>query len=261
MDNQLHLHTKEKSLPRVSVIIPCFNLGEFLEDAINSIQEQSFKSVEIIIVNDGSTDPETLRILANLDYRVCRVIHTTNQGPASARNTGIAECKGEYILPLDADDMISSDFIRKAVSILDDDHRIGIVNSKVRYFSEEERDWQQPEFSLGRLLIENMIVSTSMFRKNDWHAVSGYRDCMREGWEDWDFWISIVGISRKVYCLKDEYFYYRIRKGSRTRSLTLSVKVRLFITLILNHKTLYLLNLPKIFLCISGWIRDGRGRT
>ncbi|MDD2582602.1 MAG: glycosyltransferase family A protein [Desulfuromonadaceae bacterium] len=260
MNVPLHTNSEANSVPRVSVIIPCFNHGKYLDESIGSVLDQTFRDIEIIVVNDGSTDTETLDILERLNLKGCRVIHTTNQGPAAARNRGIAGCQGDYILPLDADDKISPDFIREAVNLLDADPLLGVVYGKVCFFGDAEGAWEQPEFSLGRLLIQNMIVASAVFRRKDWLVVGGYRAVMKEGWEDWDFWLSLVGISKKVRRLGNGSFYYRIRHDSRTRSLPLRLKIKLFSQLVISHKALYIVNIPDILKTIPAWLRDGRGR-
>ena len=246
--------------PRVTVVIPCYNHGSYIFEAIESVLAQTFEDIEIVVVNDGSTDPDTLAAFSILENKGFCVIHTANQGPAHARNAGIAVSRGEYILPLDADDMISKDFIRKAVNLMDAEPELGVVHSMVRFFGAADGLWRKPAFTLGRLLIENMIVATAMFRKDDWRAVGGYSVAMKEGWEDWDFWLSLAAIPRQVSRLDDEFFYYRIRHGSRTRSLSLRVKMRLFMGLIVNHKALYVYNIISLLASIPAWLYDGRGR-
>lgn len=242
------------------MVIPCYNHGGYILDAVESVLNQTFHDIEIVVVNDGSTDLDTCSVFPVIEQKGCRVIHTTNQGPARARNSGIFAGKGEYILPLDADDMISRDFIRKAVSHLDADNELGVVYGMVQHFGEADGLWRKPPFTVGRLLIENMIVATALFRKTDWRAVGGYNAEMKEGWEDWDFWLSVAAIPRKVLRLEDEFFFYRIRQGSRTRSLPLRVKIRLFLRLILNHKALYLCNIINLVASVPTWLREGRGR-
>jgi glycosyltransferase involved in cell wall biosynthesis len=259
--DDMHILPVEAVLPRVSVIIPCFNHGRYLEDSIGSVLRQCFRDIEIIIVDDGSTEPETLDILSLFKAKGFHVIHTPNQGIATARNVGIAACRSEYIFPLDADDRISEGFIREAVKVLDSDPSVAIVYCRVCFFGEAEGAWRQPDFSIGRLLIENMIVASSVFRRKDWLAVGGYSAVMKAGWEDWDFWLSLVGQSGRVIRLENEIFYYRIRRDSMTRSLPIGVKIRLFCRLIRNHKSLYFINLLRLISSIPAWLRDGRGRV
>ena len=107
-------------MPKVSVIIPCYNHGEYLDEAVESVLTQTYQNFEIIIVDDGSTDQSTIDLLKVYRKPKTRVIRTDNQGLASARNNGIKEAKGEYILPLDADDKIGKEYLKKAVKILDE---------------------------------------------------------------------------------------------------------------------------------------------
>src|ERR1700736_2112376 len=117
--------------PRVSVVIPCFNLGEYVDEAVDSVLCQTLQDLEIVIVNDGSTDPHTNAKLAGYSKPRTRVIQTENQGLAAARNVGIADSRGDYILPLDADDRIAPTFLEKTAAVLDQHPEIGIVYSKV----------------------------------------------------------------------------------------------------------------------------------
>ena len=93
-------------MPKVTIVIPCYNHGAYLPETLKSVHEQTFQDFEIIVVDDGSSDPATVTILRNLEMNRTRVIHTANHGVSAARNRGIAEARGTYILPLDADDLI-----------------------------------------------------------------------------------------------------------------------------------------------------------
>lgn len=113
--------------PKVSVIVPCYNLGQYLDETIDSILAQTYQDFKIIIVNDGSTDGDTIELLKTYNKPKTQVIHTENQGPSAARSAGIPLAKGQYILPLDADDLIGDTYLEKAVEVLDKDPSIGIV--------------------------------------------------------------------------------------------------------------------------------------
>ena len=121
-------------MPKVSVVIPCFNHGRYLEEAVSSVLEQTFGDYEIIVVNDGSTDPFTVDLLKNYHPQKTRTLHTENQGLPTARNTGIAAATGDYILPLDADDKIGSEYLEQAVRVMDEQPNIGIVYCEAAYF-------------------------------------------------------------------------------------------------------------------------------
>jgi len=120
--------------PQVSVIIPCYNHGRYLDDAIASVLVQTYQNLEILVIDDGSTEPETIEVLQNYQQPKTRIIRTENQGVAAARNLGIAQAQGTYILPLDADDKIADSYLEKAVTLLESNQQLGIVYCEAEYF-------------------------------------------------------------------------------------------------------------------------------
>ena len=234
----------------ISVIIPCFNDGAYIQEAIDSVNAQTFQKIEIIIVDDASTDLETLKILATLEQENLQVIFSEkNGGPSVARNIGISKASGKYILPLDADDKIAPTYLEKAKKILDRDSQIGIVYCEAKLFGQKSEMWQLPPFSFPEILISNMIFATALFRKEDWKSVGGYNENMKEGNEDYDFWLSILELNRKVYRIPEVLFYYRIKKVSRTSKLVVNedININTYIQIFKNHQKLFLQNID-IFL-------------
>lgn len=209
----------------VSVIIPCYNYGNFLLEAVNSVQNSTYLPIEIIIVDDGSVD-NTREIAHEImdKYENVFYIFQENQGPAAARNMGIEKAKGEYVLPLDADDKISPQYIERAVEVLDSSLMTKVVYCDARYFGAKRGRWKLKEFSIKRLAVSNMIFSCSMFRKSDWKAIGGYSNELVGGWEDWEFWISILKDGGLVHKLQFTGFYYRIHRFSRQRSTTTEIE-------------------------------------
>src|SRR4051812_30684422 len=114
--------------PIISIVIPCYNSGQFLPDAIESVRSYNGKhSYEIIIVDDGSTDEATLTLLEGLSVDSCVVLHQPNKGPAAARNTAIRHSKGEYILFLDSDNKIRPEYIDEGIKALENDKKAGVA--------------------------------------------------------------------------------------------------------------------------------------
>lgn len=109
-------------MTRVSIIIPCFNDGLYLQESVMSAIDQTYDDVEILVIDDGSDDPATLHQLANLPRHV-QTLRQPNSGVSCARNTAIAASSGEYILPLDADDLLEATFVADAVGVLDGGRR------------------------------------------------------------------------------------------------------------------------------------------
>lgn len=226
-------------MPKVSVIIPCYNQGEFIDEAVDSVLNQTYQDFEIIIVNDGSSDELTQNILKNYDKPKTKVIHTANQGLAAARNNGINEAAGEYILPLDADDKIGSTYLEQAVLILDKNPEVGIVYCEAQLFGQARGKWELPEYSIEEMLINNVIFCSGFFRKKDWKRVGGYDPEMRYGWEDYDFWLSLIELGVSVYQVPQILFYYRVVEGSMIRSASAKSKAEMFLKIYDKHKSLY----------------------
>lgn len=223
----------------VSVVIPCFNQGQFVDEAVCSVLAQSFQDFEIIVVNDGSTDPRTIELLGSYSRSKTRVITTDNQGLAAARNNGIAEAKGKYILPLDADDRIEQDYMAKAVALLEEHPEVGIAYCKARLFGVVETEWVMPEYSLEKMLVDNVIFCSAFFRKEDWLEVGGYDPGMVYGWEDYEFWLSLLERGRSVIRIPETLFCYRVASDSMVRSKEKWQKVEMFKRIYRRHQKLF----------------------
>jgi len=203
---------------KVSVVIPCFNAGEYLDEAVQSALAQTWQDLEVVIVDDGSTDPSTLDLLRQARWPRTRIFHQANAGPAAARNRAVREAGGRYILPLDADDTIEPSYVEKAVAVLEARPNVGCVYCKARKFGAEQGPWNLPVYTLRELVIDNVIFVTSLYRKADWESVGGYNEKLRHGVEDYDFWVKIAHLGREVVQLDDYLFNYRIQESSRTTS-------------------------------------------
>lgn len=201
---------------KVSIVIPCYNAGSHLAEAVQSALAQTWLDVEIVIVDDGSDDPDTLRLLDAPTWPHTRVIRQPNAGPAAARNRAIHEATGDYILPLDADDLIGTTYAAKAAAVLDAQPEVGIVYCRAAKFGGEEGPWNLSVFSPDELALGNVIFVSAMFRKAEWELVGGFDESLRHGMEDYDFWIRLVHAGRKVVRLDETLFHCRIRERSRT---------------------------------------------
>ncbi|MCI5223605.1 MAG: glycosyltransferase family 2 protein, partial [Candidatus Electrothrix sp. AR4] len=236
-----------KNSPKVSVIIPCYNHGQFVDEAIDSVLAQTCHDFEIIVVNDGSTDPLTIKHLRQLNFPKTRVVHTDNQGLSSARNNGIKEARGKYILPLDADDRIGPTYLEQAVHLLDASQNLGIVYCKAQYFGDRNSEWQLPAYSLEEMLLNNVIFCTAFFRRADWKEAGGFDPAMVYGWEDYDFWLSLIERGRQVKRIPEILFYYRIRSDSMLRSKEKKQKVAILTKIFHKHEGLYTKHIDVLF--------------
>ncbi len=223
------------SFPLVSVVVPVYNMERFLSETINSILKSKYPNFELLLVDDGSTDSsrEIAAHFVEIDKRV-RLISQINGGASRARNTGIANSKGEYILPVDADNLISEDYILKSVQILQSRPEVKVVNCEAVFIGAKTGHWKLPEFSLKLLARKNMIDNCAMYRKTDWEKAGGYCEEIL-GPEDWDFWISILKNGGEVHRLPIVGHYYRVRPDSK-RKRTRHLKSQLIDQLNKRHK-------------------------
>jgi glycosyltransferase involved in cell wall biosynthesis len=229
--------------PTVSVIIPCYNQGHYVDEAVDSVLAQTYPNFEIVVVDDGSTDESTIRILDNYHRPKTKLIRTENQGLASARNNGIAACTGKYVLPLDADDKIHSTYLQKAVDILEKNADVGIVYCKAELFGEASGPWTLREYQFPNMLHENVIFCSAVFRRSDWAEVNGYKQNMIYGWEDFDFWLSLIEMGRQVVCIPETLFLYRKQADSMITSMTREKAIYSYTQLFNNHPKLYAENI------------------
>lgn len=205
---------------RVSIIIPCFNQGHFIDDALQSIAACKAPGIEVIVVNDGSTEPETNRILTDLSNKGTNVIFQTNKGLAAARNAGIRAAKGEYILPLDADNRIHEAYLTEGVNILDENPGVAVVYGNANYFGSKQGVWKPGNFNLQKLMISNYIDACALIRRSVFEQVGLYDENMKYmGWEDWDRWLAISFAAHNFFYLDKIAFDYRVGEASMIKSL------------------------------------------
>jgi glycosyltransferase involved in cell wall biosynthesis len=227
--------------------MPCYNQGQYIDESVDSVLKQTFQSFEIIIINDGSTDPFTIEHLKHFHIPKTRVIHTDNKGVAAARNRGIQEASGRYILPLDADDCITPIYLEKAVAILDSQPDVGIVYGQAELFGEQTGFWNLPDYRFPDILLGNVIFNSAVFRKADWETVGGYRSNMIYNYEDYDFWLYLIELGRKIIRLPDIVYYYRQLPHSRDHSMQFDQRIESYAQLFHNHPKLYTENIDVLF--------------
>jgi glycosyltransferase involved in cell wall biosynthesis len=220
----------------VSIIVPCYNQAQYLDECLDSVLKQTYANWECIIVNDGSPD-NTEEIASKWVEKDTRFIYLKkeNGGLSSARNFGIEKAVGEFILPLDADDRISTRYIEQAIIAFKDDPSLKVVYCKAVKFGAQEGSWELPSFSLKNLAINNVIFCSGIYKKVEWLKIRGYDTKMIYGLEDWEFWISMLKNGGNVKQLDLIGFHYRIKEFSMLKSLTSEQKTFLFDYLSIKH--------------------------
>jgi glycosyltransferase involved in cell wall biosynthesis len=204
---------------QVSIIVPCYKQAHFLNESLQSVLSQIYAKWECIIVNDGSPD-DTESIAQQWCARDSRFkyLKKENGGLSSARNAGIAISKGEYILPLDADDILHQDYLTLLVPELQENPSLAIVSCYSNFFVEKISNVIHQQKPVGTsyhaLLYENIMMATSLYQKKHWEEVGGYDENMKHGFEDWEFWIAITKSGREFKIVDKFLFYYRKAKKS-----------------------------------------------
>ncbi|MGC8490862.1 MAG: glycosyltransferase [Syntrophobacteraceae bacterium] len=226
---------------RVSVIIPCFNYGRFLPDAVRSVVSQEFNDLEVIIVNDGSTDDSlqiARRLIAAHPCRTIRLIDQANSGqPAVSRNAGIARARGEYVICLDADDMLAPGMIKECFEVLRSDPSVSIVYTDRRDFGDVDQVVRTHAYNFERLKYANHLSYCALFRRKVWEDVGGYRTNVK-GCEDWDFWVAAGARGHFGRYLPKPLFMYR-RHGTGLYQEVLKDLRAKFSQIVLNNRSSY----------------------
>jgi glycosyltransferase involved in cell wall biosynthesis len=227
------------TLLTVSVVIPCFNHGEFLSQAVTSVTDIKRNDIEIIVVDDGSTDDRTNREMRILIDKGINVIRQENKGLAAARNAGISVSKGRYILPLDADNRLRPGYVEHGVRVLEANPRVGVVYGDAEYIGAGTGLWHVGPFERDRLLNSNFIDACAIYRRLLWEQNGGYDGTMPvQGEEDWDFWLSTLEHGWEFAYVPEVLFEYRITSGSMV-ARTLGFRKELDRFVAAKHGALY----------------------
>ena len=210
-------------LPLVSVVIPCFNQGIYIKDALASLASCNYMHKEIIIVNDGSTDSFTNDLLEQLQKEGYSVIFQENMGLGAARNAGILHSTGKYLLPLDADNKIRNNYISEAVAHLENNEDSAVVYGNAQKFGAETGLIQPGSFVLQRLMMGNFIDACAVIRRSALDAVGLYDNMKIMGYEDWDLWLRLAFKGYRFHYINDILFDYRVVTNSMMRSLNADI--------------------------------------
>jgi glycosyltransferase involved in cell wall biosynthesis len=227
----------KRDKPLLSVIVTCYNHGSVIYDALRSVRNQTLCDFELIIVNDGSTEKETLNILQELKREGLRVLKREKVNRAAALNLGISNARGKYICCLDADDTIEETYFEKCLCLMESNPGISFAYALLRTFGDESQIGNTGPFDLGLLLEYNHVCVAAIFRQSSWEAVQGY-DAQMEGYEDWDFWIKLGKAGFRGQLIPEVLFNYR-RQGQTFKSRAEKNRRVLLARLRANHYDLH----------------------
>jgi glycosyltransferase involved in cell wall biosynthesis len=239
--------------PRATVVIPCFNLGAYLHDALSSALSQTLPDVEIVVVDDGSDDEFTIRALAEYESSAITVVRQANCGLAAARNTGVARARAPFVCCLDADDRLAPTFVEKSVAALEDDPSIAFVNVGMQWFDERDDAIAAHDCQIPDMLVHNRAVVGSLFRKCAWQQVGGYFGGFSvKGIEDWDFWLRLLQAGYRAGVVPELLYEYRVRAGSMSQAMyTPAHWENLMRELVARHRQLFSTQLDYVIGALS----------
>jgi len=235
------LHEMANVRGRISVCIPFYNHEQYISETLDSVYQSDYENLEVIILNDGSTDKQSLTELAAVEkkYSNLKVIHTKNRGVAAARNKMAEVASGEYIAFLDSDDKVSTTFYTQAVKVLTQYQNVGFVASWLKEFGESQKVWMAWNTEFPYLLCHNTLGVCTVVRKAAYLAVGGMKSVVAENLEDYECWISLCERGWLGVVIPELHYFYRIHSDSRLRSSNREQLLYLYEVIASLHPQLY----------------------
>lgn len=206
----------------LSVVIPFYNMGPYLEEALQSVYTADYKNIEVIVVNDGSNNLDSIETLKTLQNKYKFIlIEQKNKGLSAARNTGAQVAKGEFMAFLDPDDAVAPTYFSKALDILKSKSNVHFVGCWAQYFEGSTGSWPAFTPEPPYLLYHNMINSSALVYRTAAFTQNGWNDSALEyGLEDWESVINLTKNGWRGVAIPEKLWFYRIRKKSMARSFT-----------------------------------------
>jgi glycosyltransferase involved in cell wall biosynthesis len=193
--------------PHVSIIIPCFNYGRFLAEAIESALEQTHAPLDVIVIDDGSTDDSYE--VASRFVPAITALTQPNQGLVAVLNRGLQEAAGEYFVILSADDALRPRYVETLLTTVLQQPGAGYAYSAMEYFGARSGVFPAKPFSPALLLAGNYINATALTRRADALEVGGFHSNPRNAWEDWDFWLRLLESGKYGVAVPEPLLRYR----------------------------------------------------
>jgi glycosyltransferase involved in cell wall biosynthesis len=194
---------------KISIIIPVYNTAQYIEKCIDSLCNQTYKNLELILVDDGS-NIETKNKLKELSSKIDIIIHQENYGQSFARNLGIKIAKGDFIIFVDSDDYVEVDFCKKLIQNYTENTSVVTCSSNIIIEGIITSVFVPIGGNIKNAIKNNIALGTSLFVKQDLIAIGGYDESMRKGFEDWEMLIRLLNYTGKqVSVVKEPLYNYR----------------------------------------------------
>jgi glycosyltransferase involved in cell wall biosynthesis len=232
-------------LPSATIVIPCFNYGRFVRAAVDSALSQQDADIRVVVVNDGSNDRRSARQCQACAGSRVRVIHQANAGLPAARNRGAAGAATDYLVFLDADDWIEPAFVRTLHAALLAEEASGRANDISHVYCQErlvgqgDWVWRVPDWDPLLLMMTPLHPVTALVRRGRFEAAGGFDESMREGYEDWDFWLRLAGRCGRGLRVAEPLFVWRRHSAATMISSARRQHATLYRRLVANHPALF----------------------
>lgn len=245
--------TEKINSKSLSVIIPYYNMGAYIEECLVSVLASEYEEKEIIIVDDGSSENESIEKLAQLESKYSiKVYRKKNEGLSITRNYGASKATGTYIAFLDADDTVEKTYYKKAIKVLDHYDNVFFAGCWVKYFGNSKNYWPTFTPEPPYLLVHNMVNSSALVYKRNAFIESGQNTAdLIYGMEDWDSVINLIKDGKPGVILPEALFNYRVRRGSMSSSFTRVKQLYLYSIIANRHKHLFNRYGPEISLLLN----------
>jgi glycosyltransferase involved in cell wall biosynthesis len=226
----------------LSIVIPYYNMGNYIDETLQSVASSNYNQTEIIIVNDGSTDLHSLKKLDQYrEQKNIKIIDTGNRGLSHARNAGAEAAAGEFLAFLDADDKVDSMYYSRAVTVLSNYPNVHFAGSWSKYFGDSGKNWAAFTPEPPIILYHNTINSSSLVYKRQTFLDHGKNDTTMtfQGMEDYESVIALIAAGYKAVVFPEFLFYYRVRSNSMIRDISKTKKIILCQYIANKHKKFY----------------------
>jgi glycosyltransferase involved in cell wall biosynthesis len=226
----------------VSIVIPNYNLGALVGDAVASALAQTYRNVEVIVVDDGSTDDSLARIRELPAFRggALRLVEQANTGVSSARNAGARVARGTHIAFLDADDLLSPAYVERCLDALRSaSPSVAYAYTQMQLFGAESTIFASRSFSRWVLLRGNFVNASALLRREAFDRVGGWDSSFSMGYEDHELWIRMLAHGYSGVFVPEPLLRYRRHPGGSRNDLSAAMLKRLHFDIAVRHPGLY----------------------
>jgi glycosyltransferase involved in cell wall biosynthesis len=233
----IEMMTTTRKAPTISVVIPCYNGGKFLDLPLDSLARQTFRDFEVVIINDGSTDQATKDKLTTLDPSI-RIVHQVNKGLSAARNTGFREATADLVLALDSDDQLEPTYLEETLHALQAAPEAGFVVTHIRQVGAAQAI-EKRYVNAFDVLFKNVTGYSMLMRKAAWQTAGGYDETMRDGYEDWEFNLRLINSGYRGVAIDKPLFIYTVSAQGMLMSHSSQRHAGLWRRIRVKHREMY----------------------